>query len=257
MIDSNYEVYLANTADSKRIHFKIRYQVYCEDKHFESVSRFPDGQEKDEYDENDAVHFIVKHIPSQKWVAAMRLVRNERCELPIEGKCAIQADVDVKSQRALEISRMCIVKEHRGIRGRSVNIDNEDYNVHQVNTNVVAFKGRDHRVFRFNSGQQIMLALIRSVYQYGQSNQIPFGFALMTKAFARVLSFTGLNIRISGESCEYNGTRFPFLFDLVNVVKDIARMPSGLQRFFVHGLEYKLFSQHGNDMYLLPSAKYK
>ena len=42
IFDHNYEVLLANTEESKNIHYKLRYQVYCDEMRFEDKNKFPD-----------------------------------------------------------------------------------------------------------------------------------------------------------------------------------------------------------------------
>ena len=72
MVSKNFEVILANDPRSRHIHYQLRYQVFCLETGYEDPSQFPDGEEKDEWDD-DAAHFLVKERSSGQWVAAMRL----------------------------------------------------------------------------------------------------------------------------------------------------------------------------------------
>src|SRR3569832_697528 len=73
MNKEHFEVVLADDECSRRIHYQLRYQVFCLDTGYEDPDAFPDGEEKDEWDQN-AVHFLVRERETQQWVAAMRLV---------------------------------------------------------------------------------------------------------------------------------------------------------------------------------------
>ncbi len=239
MFDEKFEVFLADDAASKVIHFNIRYQVYCEDKKFEDPSQFPDSLERDEYDDKDAVHFIVKDKENGKWVAAMRLIVNENCQLPVTHKCELNPDFDVIGQRVIEISRLCVLNEYRG--AVRANGDKKRLDVARaVKDNVLEMPCAETKK---NKGQEIFMSLIRTAYQYGQHNQVYFGVALMTRPLARMLRFIGLNVNPAGSSCEFNGTRYPFRFDLLNVVSDLIRMPPKMQQFFVAGPVYQLHSE--------------
>ncbi|MGZ8186120.1 MAG: GNAT family N-acyltransferase, partial [Methylobacter sp.] len=81
MFDDHFEFFLADTDESKEIHYSIRYQVYCEEMGFENKDDFPLEQEFDEYD-NHSTHFIVRHKPTGHWVGAMRLIFKNGQPLP-------------------------------------------------------------------------------------------------------------------------------------------------------------------------------
>ena len=52
MTNNSYEVILADTEESKSIHYNLRYQIFCMEKGFEEASKFQDKMEKDVYDDN-------------------------------------------------------------------------------------------------------------------------------------------------------------------------------------------------------------
>ena len=93
-----YEVVLANTAESKKIHFNLRYQIYCIEKGFEEAKQFPDELEKDEYDDR-AVHFLIKHKADQQWVGTFRLIIDKFHDLPISQHAQIDPFHRVEAQK--------------------------------------------------------------------------------------------------------------------------------------------------------------
>jgi len=47
MFDKRYEVILADTDEARRVHYRLRYQVYCMEEGFEAHDKFPDRMERD------------------------------------------------------------------------------------------------------------------------------------------------------------------------------------------------------------------
>jgi N-acyl amino acid synthase of PEP-CTERM/exosortase system len=113
MFDKNFEVFLADTPESKAIHYSIRYQVYCEEMGFENKDNFPLEQEFDEYD-SQSTHFIVRTRLTGHWVGAIRMVFNTDHFLPIEKHCVLNETINKSdSSQSVELSRLCLVKEIR------------------------------------------------------------------------------------------------------------------------------------------------
>jgi N-acyl amino acid synthase of PEP-CTERM/exosortase system len=82
MFDERYEVVVACTHVTRRIHHQIRYQVYCVEQGYEDPAQYPDQEEHDAWDEH-AVHFLVRERSSGEWIGAMRLIRPLDGVLPI------------------------------------------------------------------------------------------------------------------------------------------------------------------------------
>lgn len=57
MFDERYQIFLADTDESRRLHFKLRFEIYCIDRSFENHSKSPEQEEVDEADSH-ALHFI-------------------------------------------------------------------------------------------------------------------------------------------------------------------------------------------------------
>jgi N-acyl amino acid synthase of PEP-CTERM/exosortase system len=113
MFDNHFEVFLADTHESKEINYSIRYQVYCEEMGFENKYEFPLEQEFDHHDRH-SVHFIVRQKQTGQWVGAMRLILQNGQVLPIQQYCSIRTKMGISTVlRSAEISRLCIVKEVR------------------------------------------------------------------------------------------------------------------------------------------------
>ena len=113
MIENDYEVVVADTRETRRIHHRIRYQVYCLETAYEDPNAHPGGVERDEWDDH-AIPFLVRHGPSGQWVGAMRLVPSVGGRLPLYDLVGTGAEGDqFKTERAWEISRVCIPSAYR------------------------------------------------------------------------------------------------------------------------------------------------
>ncbi|TQE98771.1 MAG: GNAT family N-acetyltransferase, partial [Spiribacter salinus] len=81
--------YLADTRESRRIHYRIRYQVYCERKGFEDNAVLRKrGLERDAYD-GHAVPFIFHDEHEGRWRGTARLVVRGSQPLPVEMTSAL------------------------------------------------------------------------------------------------------------------------------------------------------------------------
>lgn len=217
MFEEHFEVFLADTETSKQIHYKIRYQVYCEEMGFENKDDFPNKEERDEYDEH-SLHFIVRHKHSKAWVGAMRLIKKEHTLLPLEKNCTLNEAIEHSDKRtSVELSRLCLIKE---IRRRST--DNEpplgicteehDQIDHQETDKVKLF--RKHR-----NNPNIIWGLLHAATDYGRQNNIHHCFFLTTSALARVLRKGGLTMHNIGSPIYHKGERFPFRMDVADICK--------------------------------------
>ncbi len=91
----------------------LRYQVYCEERGFESPEDHPDGLEQDEYEEV-SVHFAAIDRITGRAVATVRLVLNSERNLPgtqfydlgstASGLCSTEIG---------EVSRLALTKRYR------------------------------------------------------------------------------------------------------------------------------------------------
>jgi N-acyl amino acid synthase of PEP-CTERM/exosortase system len=206
MFDEHFEVFLADTQESKEIHYSIRYQVYCEEMGFENKDDFPLEQEFDEYD-NHSTHFIVRTRHTDQWVGAMRMVFKNDQPFPLEKHCTLDQIIkDDVFNRSIEISRLCLVKNIRrritdanpplGIPNQSDEVKKDD--------NVIPFHGRRH------IERSIIWGLFRAAALHSKEHTIKKWYFLSTNALARIISKTGCNMQLIGTGCNYNGERVPF-----------------------------------------------
>ena len=204
MFDNHFEVFLADTQESRNIHYSIRYNVYCEEMGFENKDDFPMEMEYDEHDEY-STHFIVRHRHTGQWVGAMRLIYRKSRPLPVEQYCTLHEPIHSSAhQHSVELSRLCVIKE---IRRRYSG--NEGPEIQE--SDKIRLLHNDQRTNR-----QIIWGLLNAATEYCYSNKIPNWYFLTTNSLAKVLRKGGFDMSRIGEPCNHKGERYPFKKDVVD-----------------------------------------
>ena len=202
MFESHFEVFLADTDLARKIHYRLRYDIYCEERGFEDATVFSEREEVDLFDER-AVHFIVRDIQSKHWVAAMRLVLPGET-LPINSLCKLDKKflADKIDGVLGEISRLCIKREAFEL----------DYCVLHEGQNredklETLLKKRE-------LSTEIIFRFIYAAYNYSNQNGIGYWYFLATPALARMVSMAKIPFTLAGAACTHNGVRFPYFADI-------------------------------------------
>ena len=204
MGDTRFETVLCDTAESRRIHYQIRYQVYCMETGFEDPGEFTDGNEKDSHDGNSA-HFVVRDPANGNWIAAMRLVLAGDGRLPSESMCNLEPVPQDSSKRrqAVEFSRLCVVESHRR--------HNRDRSLVRI---IDGKSGQLSKTVPHPRYPEILLSFIRATFAWSRENDVRYCYFLINRALARTLKRLNLQLTPVGDSCEHRGVRTPYLVDL-------------------------------------------
>ncbi len=240
--DSCFEVFLADTEESRRIHYNLRYQVYCEEMGFEDKEQYSQQMEFDEWDRH-SVHFLVRHRYSGQWLGALRVVYPYRATFPFEEKCVLDATLTARQYaQSIEISRLCVVKEARRFapknglaHGASAELDSRDAG------NVRSFY--DYK----NQCRSIMWGLYRAALVYSRDHGIKNWFILVTPSLAHCVRREGFEMRQVGGACNHRGQRIPYTLN----VDDILENP-----FWNNGYQcdYRKFSELSDQVALRQRA---
>jgi N-acyl amino acid synthase of PEP-CTERM/exosortase system len=207
--DSCFEVFLADTLESKQIYYNLRYQVYCEERGFEDKDKFPDQMEYDKWDDN-AVHFLVRHIGSGCWLGGLRLVHHVNSSLPFEEWSKPYQDITpIDRHVSVEMSRLCIIKEARRFASRRFaphGLPDEE-------------SGNVRSLYNFKSqSRSLMWGLIRAGGLYSAQSNIEDWYFVVAPALACVLGKGGLDLNQIGDPCEHRGLRTPYRLAVDNVL---------------------------------------
>ncbi|WFP50542.1 PEP-CTERM/exosortase system-associated acyltransferase [Methylomonas sp. EFPC3] len=207
--DNCFEVFLADTPESKRIHYHLRYQVYCDELGYEDKELFPQQLEFDDWDQH-AVHFIVRHRFTGQWLGALRVVSPQGQTFPFAEKYEQdQPLADAHHRDSIEISRLCVLREARRFAPRSQAAVDTDpaSNVKYLNT------------LRQQS-RSIMWGLYRAAVDYSAENGIKHWFILVAPALAYAVKKQGFDMRQVAEPCEHRGLRTPYMLDVDHILQN-------------------------------------
>lgn len=213
MFDNYYEVFLADTRESKEINYSIRYKTYCEEMGFENKDNFPRAQEFDDHDQH-SVHFIVRDKSTEQWVGAIRLIFQNDQALPIVQYCNLQEQIDKNNIKpAVELSRLCVLKDVR--RKGLVDIASNNDSAYK-NKTTQATERKQSLYSQNKTNRSIIWGLFNAVTEYCYSNNIETWYFITTISLAKVLRKGGCNIMNIGAPCSHNGERYPFKKDVVD-----------------------------------------
>lgn len=190
MINS-YEVILADTEESKNIHYSLRYQIFCLEKGFEDASKCKDEMEKDIYDDK-AIHFLVKG--NNRWIGTFRLVIDQFGNLPFQKVSALDApQFFQRDLQAAEFSRLGILRPFQKLRN-----------------------GQPPKESSENESE-IMLKMLHATRDYCRESGIGHIICLCRRSIARVLGQFGLQANSIGPAVFHHGPRIPFVFNLADI----------------------------------------
>ncbi|MGY6277879.1 PEP-CTERM/exosortase system-associated acyltransferase [Methylomonas sp. MgM2] len=211
--DSNFEVFLADTLESKQIHFKLRYHVYCDEMGFENKDLFPDGMEFDEWDD-DAVHFIVRHRASGQWVGGLRLVPSNNGLFPFEKSVQPYHEIKTTERKvSVEMSRLCVIKEARRFPSRLL----APYGLPDHEVNIKSDKIKSIYSYK-NQTRSIIWGIFRAATVYCAENSLDYWYFIAAPALAGFIRREGFELTQIGTPCEHRGRRIPYQIGISDIL---------------------------------------
>ena len=228
--DSSFEVFLADTLESKQIHYQLRYQVYCDEMGFEDKTQFPEQMEYDEWDDH-SIHFLVRHKASGHWLGGLRLVSHRDQTLPFENSANLyQKILPVERQAAAEMSRLCVIKEARRFSSKRF----APYGIPEQEISKENDKVRSLYNFK-NHTRSLMWGLFRAAAEYSSKQNLQYWYFLVAPALACFIRREGFEMRQVGDVCQHRGLRTPYQISVENILAN----PLWLKDYKQH---YSLYS---------------
>jgi len=227
-----FSVVPADTAELLQEVYRLRYNVYCVEFHYEPMENFPDGMERDEYDPY-AKHVLVKHKASGLTAGCTRLVlpnpAKNNMQLPLEKHCDKSLDHDYLNKLNLprhticEASRLCVNRHFRRRSGESLtrlgDIDSLDCSL------------QEERTFPLIS-VSISLATTALTELTNHYNM----FAMMEPYLPRLLRRIGYDFIQVGTEIDYHGKRAAYLIEKNSVLQNLKPELHGLYSTIRDGL---------------------
>ena len=230
LFQQNFEIVKAVTPELIDEAYKLRYQVYCEEKGYEDASQCPDRREYDEYDSR-SMHSLIRHRDSGIYIGVVRLIlpqcSTDDMPLPVEKFCKLNLAeshphlASLPKQSIGEISRFSVSKVFRrriAEQGLVWGIPRED---ECYNSGIVASLNRRHLPL-------ITMGLIAGAFDMCTEHNIDYCYAAMEPTLLRLLKGIGINFQPLSMPVEYHGRRVPSFFP-VNDLKKVMQQRTELQ----------------------------
>jgi len=197
-----FDVLFANTPELLEQAHRIRYDVYCQEFHYEREEDCPGGMERDEYDDH-ALQILVTHKASCIGAGCVRMVRPPTDDpdfvLPMELHCGHTLNhserhpQQLPRNRLAEISRLAVHTSFRRRLGESES---------PFGALTPAPDRQERRTF-----PMVSLALFAGATALLALTQRPHMFVMMEPRLARRLQGLGFPFVQVGEPMDYHGVR--------------------------------------------------
>lgn len=210
--------------------FKLRYEVYCVERHFLEASECPEGLETDDYDDC-AIHFAAYTL-DDNIIGTVRLVQpHPGQEYPFESHCAPFPEFTAPDREtAAEVSRLVVRKTFRRRRGDSMEGISKDF-VEKGSTKSIQPRSTVRRDKRGNS-PLLLLGMYREMYRYSRQNGIRYWYAAMERSLARSLGKMGFKFVPIGPQVDYYGPVTPHMADLDELIERLNKENKFLAAWF-------------------------
>jgi N-acyl-L-homoserine lactone synthetase len=168
---------VAPTAGSLDAIHRLRYQVYCLEREFLDVRRYPDGRERDAYDAH-SVH-LAAIAPTGTALSTLRIVCHSPLGFPLDQYVDALWDSfgGLPRPHVAEVSRLIVSPRHRS-------------------TNI--------------SDPQLLFGLFRTLYEESHRRGVQYLLATMEAGLARLLRRLGFPFEPIGDTIDYFGAVTPY-----------------------------------------------
>lgn len=185
--------------------YRLRFKVYCEEWGFEEADNYPDGMERNEYDDVSE-HFYIRCKEDGVIIGTARIIMPSGLGYPIRKHCSIDREMEAKAlgteagKRIGEVSRLAISREFRK---RIEDNLTAGYVASRLPKGVVENRNRKRDyVFEFYK------------YLLNQSKEnleLTHWYAAMRRSLYVLLKRIGMVFHPIGPEVEYHGRRTPYL----------------------------------------------
>lgn len=228
-----FQVILADTPELRETVYRLRYQVYCHELHFERKEDFPNKQEFDEFDSRSR-HCLILHKKTNRYAGCVRLVmadpEDPNAPLPFEKFCGNAINHEnfdpskISRMKVGEISRLAVIGDFRKRQGEK----KSPYGIAPSNH----ITDEPRRQF-----PSIPIGLYLAITSVGLAEDLDGVFAMMEPRLARHLRHFGIIFKQIGPIIDYHGSRAPFYIDRDALYSNIKPEIRGLLDFLNTNLQ--------------------
>jgi len=219
-----FEVVPARTPEQLERAYRLRFLVYCVENAFEDRADFPDGLERDRYDDH-ALHSLLIHRPTGAVAGTVRLIlaapADGRLDLPLE---RLVQPTPPFPPGVAEISRFAISKDFRRRHTDGLYPD-------ELAGEARSPQGEsDARLI-----PTMALGLMRAIVQMSAEAGATHWCAVMMPSLLRLLSRLGIRFHPIGRLIEYRGKRQPCHRDADELLRQILAECPEIWEFLTDG----------------------
>lgn len=214
-----FRVYPEIRYDSEHLRqvYELRYQVYCVENPFEDPADFPNGLERDAFDDS-AVHSLLIHRETLAPAGTVRMVFPDSGTgggaLPLDSVCtdpAIHDGSRLPRHSLVEISRFAIAKDFRQRHQSSWSADVRG-------SGTAEYRASHRRVI-----PHMCLGLIEALVHNSGRRGVTHWCAAMEPSLLRLLSRLGIHFHPLGAVVDHHGLRQPCYAELDSMLRCTRR----------------------------------
>lgn len=176
-VRSEFTVTTARNNQELRAAFRLRYQVYCQERGYEPGV---DGEESDRYDQWSR-HILLRDLASGELLGTARIVlpsaRDRQMQFPLQEVCAPGLLSHLPRGSSGEISRFAISKERRSNVGQTAGL--------------------------------MRLALLKGLIRLSREEGVTHWCAILERSLLRLWRASGMHLDHLGPMIEHHGLRQP------------------------------------------------
>ncbi|GLI39267.1 PEP-CTERM/exosortase system-associated acyltransferase [Geobacter hydrogenophilus] len=187
--------------------FRIRFKVYCEEWGFEDPTAYPDGMERNEFDEKSE-HFVIQSTHDNSIIGTARVIFPSELGYAVTKNCLIdpmlhgQLLSGWKEARIGEVSRLAISKEYR----KRI----EDNVLSGLSSDLPDVNSHEHEKRKCNYVHEFYKYLLFQSMELGLTHW----YVAMKRGLYILLKRVGMVFHPIGPEIEYHGLRTPYLGSL-------------------------------------------
>jgi N-acyl amino acid synthase of PEP-CTERM/exosortase system len=217
-----FKVIPANTPELKEKAYRLRYQVYCCEKQYETPAEHPQQLEMDTFDSR-SVHSLIVNRANGAITGTVRLVlpnkEDPEASFPIQQICN-HPMLSRLAPKSAEVSRFAISKKMKKL--------SEAYMPPAMD------EEKDYPIDGKAIKCSIMLGLMRATVQMSLANGITNWFAVMEPSLLRLLCRFGIYFTPIGPLVNYHGFRQPCYVNLSELLERARQEHFDLWEFATH-----------------------
>ncbi|WP_020590152.1 PEP-CTERM/exosortase system-associated acyltransferase [Desulfobacter curvatus] len=209
--------------------YRLRYEIYCHEAEFLDDGQYPDGIEKDVWDDH-AIHFAALNSDNEV-VGTLRLILNSEHPFPLEVHCPNYDRSKANFPRTLlsEISRLAVKKNFRRRKNDGL------YGVtsyHSSPDNPIPKEIQEKR-----KRPIIVFGLYKVLYMESKRRGITHWYAAMEQTLNSTLRKFSFEFQVIGPEHDYYGPVTPFCANISNFEQTLFKEKPKVMHFLAYGLE--------------------